>query len=151
MKKIVLLAVLMLSFISLDAQQHGQGRPHFDLDSFKAERIAYFTKELKLTDNQVKTFTPIFNEFMSKKFQANKEARQKARQMRQNTRKTDADYRAATNAFLNAKVEEAKLQKEYYKKLESVLTAEQIYNFPKVEMDFMKGWLEKHDRNHPNH
>ncbi|NDV68184.1 Spy/CpxP family protein refolding chaperone [Dysgonomonas sp. 25] len=148
MKNILILAILLLGTVSMNAQQKGGGRGNFDLDAFKAERMTYFTKELKLTDAQAKTFAPIFNEFMSKKFQANKEARTKARDIHHNGAKSEASYRGATQAFLDAKVEEAKIQKEYYKKLESVLTAEQLYNFSKVEMDFMKNWIEKNNRNH---
>lgn len=150
MKKLLLLTILLISIVSLNAQQQGRGdgNSKFDLEGFRTERITYFTKELKLTDNQVKTFTPIFNEFMSKKFQANKDSRMKSRQIRKNANKTEKDYKEATSAFLDAKVKEAQIQKEYYKKLESVLTAEQLYNFPRVEMDFMKIWLEKHNRDH---
>lgn len=145
MKKILLPVLFLLGFVTLGAQEKGHNCK-FDTGGFKTERAEYFTKELKLTENQAQQFIPMLDEFMTKKFQVNKDAREKSYQLRKKTAKTETDYRQATEAFLDAKLKEAQLQKEYYKKFETVLSAEQIYSFSRVEMNFMRMSLKNHER-----
>lgn len=146
--KIILLFVMLLSgFLALNGQENDP-ECGFDVTKFKADRAEYFTKELKLTPEQVKTFIPMLDEFMAKKFNVNKDSRVQAHNLRGKKTITDVDYQKATEAFLDAKLKEAELQKEYYKKFATVLSAQQVYVFPRIEMNFMRKALDKNRQNH---
>jgi len=148
-KYILLVLSLFIGSVVLNGQDKKGNSSSFDIDKFKKERAAYFTKELNLTDVEVKAFIPLLDEFMSKKYSINKDYRKQIKDIRRKTTKvTDAEYTSSTDAFLDAKIKEAELQKEYYKKFMKILPAEKVYKLQFVEVDFMKQALENHRQKH---
>lgn len=136
-KSIILSIVFLLGYLSLIGQNKDP-KCSFDVTKFKADRAEYFTKELELTPEQVEAFLPLLDEFMTKKFRVNKESRIKAYELKRKENKTDADYEQATEAYLEAKIKEAELQKEYYKRFGTFLSPKQVYKFSPVEISFMR-------------
>lgn len=144
-KYVLLICSLFVCSFALNAQEKKNSSSDFDLAKFKKERAAYFTKELNLTDSEAKAFIPLLDEFMAKKYSINKDYRRQIKEIRRKTTKvTDVEYTNSTDAFLDAKIKEAELQKEYYKRFMKILPAEKIYKLQFVEVDFMKQALERH-------
>lgn len=150
MKKIYLLTVLLLSLaLTSNAQERKgrqQGNRQFDKEAFIKDRSDFFIKNLDLTKDEAKAFIPLFNEFMEKKFEINKDARMSRNKVRDS--KTDATYRAALEAHLDAKIKEATIQKEYYLKFEKILPIKKVFRLSKVEMDYMQKIIEEHKKGH---
>lgn len=153
MKKylILLFTLFSISLLSTQAQnRHGgnQGQRKFDKEAFVKKRTDFFTKELELTNEEVKNFIPLFNEFMEKKFEISREARRARNKIK--TSNTDATYKAAMDAFLDSKIKEAELQKEYYQKFQKVLPIKKVFKLSSVEVDFMQKVISEHKRERHN-
>lgn len=142
---ILIFALLSINIVSSQAQnRQGQSQKRFDKETFIKDRTAFFSKELALTNEEVKNFIPLFNEFMEKKFAINRDARKTRMKIRES--KTEATYKAASDAFLDAKVKEAQLQKEYYLKFEKVLPIQKVYKLSRVETKFMQKVIQEYRR-----
>lgn len=151
MKKIFLLTVVFLSFaLTSTYSQERKGRPQgnrgFNREAFVKDRTDFFIKNLNLTQDEAKAFIPLFNEFMEKKFEINRDARMSRNKIRES--KTDATYKAVLDAHLDAKIKEATIQKEYYQKFEKVLPIKKVFKLSKVEMDYMQKIIEDHKKGH---
>lgn len=153
MKKYLILLFTLLSIcvFSSQAQNNKGANQHqkkFDKERFIKDRADFYIKELKLTNEEAKNFIPMLNEFMEKKFEINRDARRARIKIKES--KTDATYKAASDAFLDAKIKEAELQKEYYQKFEKVLPIQKVFRLSKVETNFMQKIIQEHRRNHKN-
>lgn len=141
----IILLVLLLSvgLMSANAQnKRGEGRRGFNIEQAKEKQAEFFIKELNLTDAEAKAFIPLLNEFTDKKFELNRAVRMQSSALRKQEKKTDADYQKVIDAFLDSKIKEAQLQKEYYQKFQKVLSSEKLYYFQRAEMKFMQRVLE---------
>lgn len=135
----------------MQAQNQNRNRANhqhkkFDKESFIKDRADFFTKELNLTNEEAKNFIPMLNEFMEKKFEINRDARKARIKIRES--KADATYKAASDAFLDAKIKEAQLQKEYYLKFEKVLPIQKVFKLSRVETNFMQKVIQEHRQGH---
>ena len=142
-KNTVLLFVLSICFLSVGAQNRGNGQK-FDLKSYQEKRAAYFIKELDLTPAETKAFIPLVNELMQKKYRLNRAIRDDHRALNEKATKTAADYQKSIEMALDARIKEAELQKEYMKKFMTVLPAEKVYKYHHVEMKFMEQEVQRH-------
>lgn len=144
-KVILIITTIFIGLISLNAQD--KGNQSSDFDRLKKERAIYFTQKLNLSDSEAKSFIPLLDEFLTKKYTINKDYRRLVKTIRKKNNKiTDAEYTTCTEKFLDSKIKEAELQKEYYKKFMKILPADKVYKLQFVEVDFMKQVLEKHNR-----
>lgn len=142
MKNIILLLLLSVSLIGANAQtKEGSS---FDVEGFKKKRAEFFIKELDLSPAQAKTFIPLLNELMEKKYQLNREVRHNHRALNQKATKTDADYHKSIDLAIDNRIKEAQLQKEYMQKMKAVLPADKLYKYHHVEMKFMEQALKQH-------
>ena len=85
-KYLVILACVLLSTLSSVAQQR------FSKEEFKQKRAAFLKQELDLTPAEAARFIPLSEELMEKKFELNREAREKARAIRNRSNVSDAEY-----------------------------------------------------------
>lgn len=153
MKKnlILIFTLFSICLFSMQAQNQNRNRENnqhkkFDKESFIKDRADFFTKELNLTSEEARNFIPMLNEFMEKKFEINRDARKARMKIRES--KTDATYKAASDAFLDAKIKEAQLQKEYYLKFEKVLPIQKVFKLSRVETNFMQKVIQEHRQGH---
>lgn len=149
MKKYLLLLITLFTFslTTVQAQnEQGNTKKGFDREAFVKDRADFFIKALELSDAETKEFIPLLNEFMEKKFEINRDARKTRSKIK--TSKTDATYKAALDALLDAKIKEAEVQKEYYLKFEKILPVQKVFKMSKVEIDFMHKIVEDHQKRH---
>jgi len=112
------------------------------LEDFRAKRVAYFTKEIGLTEEEAKEFWLVFNELEEKKFAINRNMRQEIKKVRDALKAgksvSDAEYDRLINVITDAKEKEVELEKEYIKKMRKILSPEKIFNYQRAEHKFAR-------------
>lgn len=146
-KNILLLFALFVN-VSFICAQGEPGKPHkgrdFDVEAFKKEKRDFLIKEMSLTEDEAKAFLPLEDEYMDKKFQINRDARRKTRELKQKEAKKDADYKKITEINLGANKKEAELEIEYFKKFGKVLSAEKVEKYRAADLKFKETMLKRH-------
>ena len=135
--------LLLIPALTLSAQnKKTEEQKRQDLERFRSQRVAYFTKEIGLTEDEAKVFWPICNELEEKIFEINRSTRQGLKKIRdfQKSGKqvSDADYDQVINLILDSKEKEAAVEKEYVKKLRKVLSPEKVLRYQRAEYKFAK-------------
>lgn len=143
LKSILILFLLICLTFSVNAQnRHGRGK--FDFEALKKEKADFLIKELQLTDAETKAFIPIESEFMTKKYEINRDARRETRMLKRKENKTDADYKRITQLNLESEKKESELQIEYFKKIEKVLPAQKVEKYRSVDLKFKEMILQRY-------
>lgn len=141
MKKSISLLIIGLILstltVSLNAQQR-RGR-QMNMEDFEKRKMEYIQKEAGLTQEEVNRFFPINSELSKKKFELNRQHRQKIQKMKEdNQNMTDEEYRKLLDNNVDVKVKEAELDKQYSDKLEKTLSPEKLYKAKQAEKAFMQ-------------
>ena len=135
-----LLVLFFLATSPFIAFSQGKGnRADFEQkrEEIKAQKVAFITEKVNLTAAEAEKFWPLYNEMEAKKHQLTRETRQS----RKENNSENINYEQLNDARINAKIKEAELEKEYYLKFKTVLSAEKIFNLYKAERDFQKELL----------
>ena len=144
MKKIVLV-VTMICLTGIICGGFAQQRSSEEerkarFEKLDAERKAFISKAMKLTDDEKKAFWPLCNELQMKKYELNRtlrdEMRKISRAQRENQTVSEADYKKALELGSRVKVQEAQLEQEYLAKFLQVISAEKIYLYRQSEQNF---------------
>ena len=113
-----------------------------ELEQFRVKRIAYFTKEIGLTEDEAKEFWPIFNELEEKKFVINRNMRQAFRKIRETQKAgkniSDAVYDKLIDTITYTKEKEVEVEKEYLKKMRTILSSEKVFKYQRAEYRFTR-------------
>lgn len=111
----------------------------------------FIAKELSLTDKQKADFLPVYNKMRSEVFEASREAREEARDVKaKGDAATDADYERATKAYLDFRTREAEIIHTYYKKFSHMLSKKQLFKLDSAERKFDRK-LMQYTRGKSNH
>jgi predicted signal transduction protein with EAL and GGDEF domain len=142
---IPLLIILLIAF-SFDAysQPPGGGRKLGQQRQQKKERvkqlkIAYFTEELELTEDEAEKFWPVYNE-MEQKMKDEKKKKNAAT----NAIKTgidtlsDSEIETKMKEALDARIQEAEVQKEYLLKIGDVIGFKKAAKVVSLEAQFKR-------------
>ena len=149
MKKIVLI-VTMICLTGIISGGFAQQRPSAQrpseeerkarFEKFSAEREAFISKAMKLTDEEKKAFWPLCNELQMKKFELNRtlreEMRKTGRARRENQPVSEADYKKLLEMSCQVKIKEAQLEQEYLSKFLQVISAEKVFLYRQSEQSF---------------
>lgn len=146
MKSIKYLTLLLLVFLSTASLL---AREPFSKEEFKKKRAEFLKRELDLTPTEAARFIPLSEELMEKKFELNRLAREKARAIRNKNNVSDAQYEAVVDTWINNRVKEALLEKEYYQKFKKVLPMFKVRKYQEVDMKFMRSMMDQNEKN-PN-
>ena len=107
----------------------------------------FLAKELNLTDKQRADFIPVYNKMRAELFEAAQASRKKAKEVKdKGEAATDADYEAATKAYLDYRAKEADIVKSYYRNFSHILSKRQLYKLDSTERKFDR-MLMKHRGN----
>lgn len=143
-KNIVLLIVLtVFSYFPLSAQDHEHSHRGFDIEAFKKKKAEFIIDNVNLTDAEAKSFIPLTNELMDKRFELNRAIRKETRELRKKNNKTNSDYERLLDASSSVKIKEAQLEQEYLQKFKKVLSAEKIYKYKQAEAQYMRNIVDK--------
>jgi hypothetical protein len=144
MKKSVLI-VMMICLVVNASHIFAQQRPSeadrkARFEKFQADREAFISKAMKLTDDEKKAFWPLCNELQMKKFELNGPLRGEMRKinqaLRSNKAVSEADYKKVLELSSRIKVQEAQLEQEYLTKFLHVVPAEKVFLYRQSEQDF---------------
>lgn len=105
----------------------------------------FIAKELELTDKQRADFLPLYNEMRKEIIKASKETRDMAKAVKKKgSAATDADYEAATKAYLDSRAKEAEITRTYYKKFSHILSKRQLFRLEATERKFDRVLIQHH-------
>ncbi len=140
-KYFTILICILFSSASIFAQKQ------FSKEEFKQKRATFLKQELSLTPTEAAQFIPLSEELMDKKFELNRESREKAQSIRNKSNVTDAEYEQVIDTWNNNRVKEATLEREYYQKFKKVLPMRKLRKYQEVDMKFMRSEMDKHNQN----
>ncbi len=100
-------------------------------------------EQVELTDAQVKTFMPVYEEMEKEIYQTNRAARQLAASVaKKGTAATDADYQQAAEALSKAKVNEGQIEAKYFARFTKMLSKKQLFLLKQAENNFTRTMLQ---------
>lgn len=139
MKNILIVALLMVASTPVWSQEEPEAAPQ-QMDPktrarVDAARVAMITTRLGLTPEQAEKFWPVYREFAMKRNEMRQEF-QKAQQGLDPKKPDPAKEQELINLGLQIKQRELDLEKDYSGRILRVITAQQMINLRKAEMDF---------------
>lgn len=141
MKKLLIVGIYFLSLVAAIAQEPAENDPTLTQDpkvqeKIKSLRIAYISDKLGLTPEQAEKFWPVYREFIDKR----KELRMEFAKTRQEFKDQTPEQakEAQVNLGLELKQRELDLEKDYSGRLMKIITAQQMLNLRKAEVDFQR-------------
>jgi Spy/CpxP family protein refolding chaperone len=138
-----LVATALLAHAPAHAQvgrRPGQGGGRVtQLDNAK---IAFITSRVSLTQDQAQRFWPLYNEFTGKRRELNRATRLLRRDAA-NPALSDAQLRDNFRQEFALRQDQLNLDKEYFDKLQKVLTLRQVTQLFEAERDFTKEVLKR--------
>lgn len=138
MKKtiIFLLSAITLSIFSFSLLAQNR---KMNVEDFEKRKQAYVKEKAALTDEEAQRYFPLNSELNQKKFELNRQHRQKLEKARKNNQKiSDEEYRQIIENDVDLKVKEAELEKEYSDKFDKVLSPEKLFKAQQAEKKFIQ-------------
>ena len=138
MKKtiIFLLSAITLSIFSFSLRAQDR---KMNVEDFEKRKQAYVKEKAALTDEEAQRYFPLNSELNQKKFELNRQHRQKLEKARKNNQKiSDEEYRQIIENDVDLKVKEAELEKEYSDKFDKVLSPEKLFKAQQAEKTFIQ-------------
>ena len=145
MKKYILL--LLLAFLAIPsaiAHDKDKAKMREELQQFK---IDFLAKEMNLTDKEKAEFTPLYKEYDEQRRQAGSEAWKFERELKKNKDASEADYKRLAELQQKAREKDNEIVKKFDSRLESFLTAKQIYQMHQGEEKFFEKMKEMRKKN----
>jgi Spy/CpxP family protein refolding chaperone len=105
-------------------------------------KIAFITSRVSLTQDQAQRFWPLYNEFTGKRRELNRATRLLRRDAA-NPSLSDAQLRDSFRQEFALRQDQLNLDKEYFEKLQKVLTLRQVTQLFEAERDFTKEVLKR--------
>lgn len=125
------LALLILLIIPA-FQSMGQDRPGEKMkDRVKAQRAAFITQQLNLTEAEAQNFWPIYNSY-----QAEMQQVRSAMDIKPEGDLTDKEAEDLMNKVLDAKAKELEVQRKYIQKFKSAIPPRKIARLFRSEREF---------------
>ncbi|MEJ7665699.1 MAG: hypothetical protein WKG07_42370 [Hymenobacter sp.] len=137
--------LLLTLAASQPAQAQGRGRgrqPGGRITQLDNAKIAFITSRLTLTQDQAQRFWPLYNEFVGRRRELNRSARQLRNEAR-NTTLSDAQLRDNFTQDFAIRQQQLELEKTYFDRLQKALTMRQVAELYQAERDFTKEVLRR--------
>ena len=141
MKKTVFLTfIVAVLFSMVDITVSGQtnARQTFNREAFNIRRNNFITSEIGLTTEEASRFIPLENEFKLKLLEIGLDCRRLTRESQNNKKMSDAEYTKVIECYLDTRLKEAQLEKEYYEKFKKILSPEKIYKYQQADIKFSR-------------
>ena len=137
MKRYYFVLFLTLLCFTVHAQK---SKNNCSEEEFKAKKQAYIAEQAGLTEEESAKFFPIYYELQTRKKAVNGKAWEKAR-VGKDPQTTEAQYEDILNGFIDTEEQNCRLDKEYLKKYQSVLSNRKIYMVLRAEIKFNRNML----------
>ena len=143
-KKIVYLpfiVAVIFSMVDITVSAQTNERRAFNRADFGVKRNAFITSEMGLTSEETKNFIPLENEFKIKLFEIGRDCRRLTRESQNNKKISDAEYTKMIECYIDTRLKEAQIEKEYYEKFKKILTPEKIYKYQQADLKFSREYV----------
>lgn len=135
---ILLVCTLALSAYFLPIAAQNSPAKKMNMADYEKRKREFVTKEAGLTNEEASKYFPLSNELTQKKFQLNRNHRDKVQRMKENNNISEEEYRKMLGDDVDVKLKEAELDKEYATKFEKVLSPEKLFNAQQAERNFIQ-------------
>jgi hypothetical protein len=105
-------------------------------------KIAFITSRVTLTQDQAQRFWPLYNDFIGKRRELNRSARLLRRDAASPSL-SDAQLRDNFNQDFALRQQQLNLEKDYFEKVQKVLSLRQVAQLYQAERDFTKEVLRR--------
>lgn len=124
------------------AGRQGDEKKRESFEKFNAERKAFISEKMNLTEEEIAAFWPLSNELHKKKFELSKEVRSRMRILHKDKQEgkdmKEEDCKELLELSARLKVKEAELEEEYQKKFLKVIPAEKLIKYQHAEQEFAR-------------
>ena len=147
MKKYLLLALLLLLVIPCVSAQDNKDKAKMmeDLQNFK---IDFLAKEMQLSEKEKAEFVPLYKEYDKECRQSGSEVWKLERELKRNKNASDADYKRLSELQQRSREQHNEITKRFDTRLETFLSAKQIYDMHKGEEKFFEKMKEMRKKHH---
>ena len=154
MKKIFLLSfIVAMQFnmvdVSAQRQQVRQSDRQIIGNDFWERRNMFIKAEIGLTADEAKEFIPLENEFKQKQLEVGRECRNLARESQNKQKMTDAEYLKLIDCYLDNRIKEAQIEKEYFEKFKRIIRPEKLHKYQEADAKFSRELINMRRMNPP--
>ena len=138
----------MLAFLALPsalAQDKDKAKMKEELQQFK---IDFLAKEMQLSEKEKAEFAPLYKEYDEQRRQAGAEAWKFERELKKKKDPSEADYKKLAELQQRAREKDNEIVKKFDTRLESLLSAKQIYQMHQGEEKFFEKMKEMRRKHH---
>lgn len=153
MKKVFLFIILVTTSINfLFAQEEDWTKKERMFREVQEFKMKYLAQEMELSEVQKKKFFELYEEMTHSKQECYQHAVEMDKNLKKDKHASEEDYQKVTEAFNQANVEAAEIDKQYNEKFSEFLTPKQVYKMKEAENEF-RGKLEemRHNRKKDHH
>ena len=141
MKRYLLLFISVICLAASAQEQTGKPRPpRITPEEFQAKQKEFITQHADLTEEESTAFFPLYFELQSKKHEVNGRVWKKARAVRPHER-TEEECNEMIDAWADAKIECATLEKQYLAQFKKILPAKKLMRVQMAEDRFQRELL----------
>ena len=140
MKKIIVIAIMVLTLAAATSAQDGRTKFATDMYQAKHEMIV---KELGLTQTQQNQFMPLYEQMEREIYQVNRNARTLAAEVEKKKNPTDKEYEAAASALSRTRIQEGEIEAKYFDKFAKILSKKQLFQLKQAELKFTREMISK--------
>lgn len=144
----LLTALLGIPSVALAQTRPGRVGQPGRLGQLDNAKIAFITTRLSLTQDQAQRFWPLYNDFVSRRRELNRQARL-VRRNAANPALTDAQLRDYFIQDFDLRQQQLDVEKNYFERVQKVLTLRQVAQLFQAERDFTKEVLQRVAGNKP--
>jgi len=144
MKKHVFLTfavAVIFSMVGVMVSGQTNTRRTFDRNDFWDRRNVFLTAEIGLTTEEVSKFIPLENEFKMKLFEIGRDCRRLTQESQAKKNISDAEYMKAIDCYLENRLKEAQLEKDYFEKFKKILKPEKLYKYHQADAKFSREYV----------
>ena len=109
-----------------------------NIEDFEKRKQEYIKEKAGLSDEEAQRYFPLNTELNQKKFELNRQHREKVNRARKNNNMSEEEYRNIIENDVDVKMKEAELEKEYSEKFNKVLPPEKLFKARQAEKNFMQ-------------
>ena len=91
-----------------------------------------------MSPDEAAKFIPLENEFKQKVFDVGRDCRTLTRESREKAKQSDAEYLKLIDCYLDNRIKEAQLEKEYFEKFKKILKPEKLYKYREADAKFSR-------------
>lgn len=144
-----MLATFALTAATAQEQKPVREKRQFSHEEFQAKQRNYITEKAQLTKEEADAFFPIFFELQKKKFDIERNARKGVKRER-GEKMTEEQCREFVYNMADARIEVAKLEREYADKYLKVVSACKLQRIQHAEWSFQRDLMKRMTHNREN-